>query len=1093
MNSRRNSRDSSILKTPFEKQRPSCGGSHKEGLELERRSVQDLSFAIAVAESLVEMRRQEKPKLTYERNDNGKNGRDHIYNNEDPVKFTKSNGKGDRDENRGEKPRIKCFFCEGPHKARKCPMKNKLSSLMEEQERLHDEACLGSLNLISFVTANFDEPKSAKKGQLFVETKVRNHIFNALLDTGANNNFLEVKEARRLGIRYTKEQGWLKVVNSAPNFSIIDMDDYKMVLGIKFLDKVNVILLPSSNMMCILDQGNTRTIPLTREGKRETRHLSVMQLSRGMNKRRVVLTITNDKAKEISTNNNEIQGDRSWNSTMDWTELPGDTVIQLFSLLNDHDRVNLSSVCQSWWSLAASPCLWRSLDLRARKFDISTATSLASRCSSLQKLYFEGEESAEAIISLKVRTLIQLSGNFYGRVNDVTLSKIVDMNKLLEIIEFGSSYCTGISSEGIKSIAMCCLNLKKLWLSGLKEVNSIAINALSSNCHSLVEIAFTDCEKVDEIALTNLVSVQFLSIAGTKRLNSYHVIEHWIKFENLLALDVSRTDISANAIDRLLSYSPTLKVLCAFHCGEMEQDINFSPRNKMGVELISILTSISTLLDSQDIIMIMPWIEQVLSRCLLHFANINQLLPTRHFWLYGGIALMTKFLKSLEEEVQRRAIRIIPKFATLTYRGVDDDDIIDQRVEAIVDWVTIFLNLVKSSGEGVKLEVAKAINMLFSSEEFASVTAKRGMEVLMKLLESRNKFILEEASNALRCLRERVPKNQYKSIIFECGDLEVLKNLLQRWTSISENVLKNIIGTLAIMTSDERINVEMSKNGCLDALVAITQNCVFVGVLEQVVQVFANLIGNTHTNDNNIIVGYKLRALQTLVQLIRSPDKHTCQEAVEALSNLSFDERNREAIVAVDGIETLDIHVTIMATLWNLVFKPEIALRVVEKKGIQVLVRICLVSGSELARFLAILVMAYIFHVLPEGCIYTIRNSSNEPTKTLRIGMKHIEDFINSFLDDETLKCDDLSLTSIDLYRAVEFARIRDVHQLKCSGTEIARFVDMLGSSYSSIKSCAAFTLMQFTTPGYQNRVHHIRLINDKKTMSTTFDIWFLL
>ncbi|XP_047308844.1 protein ARABIDILLO 1-like [Impatiens glandulifera] len=783
-----------------------------------------------------------------------------------------------------------------------------------------------------------------------------------------------------------------------------------------------------------------------------------------MNKRRVILTITNDKAKEISTNNNEVQGDRSWNSTMDWTELPGDTVIQLFSLLNDHDRVNLSSVCQSWWSLAASPCLWRSLDLRARKFDISTATSLASRCSSLQKLYFEGEESAEAIISLKVRTLIQLSGNFYGRVNDVTLSKIVDMNKLLEIIEFGSSYCTGISSEGIKSIAMCCLNLKKLWLSGLKEVNSIAINALSSNCHSLVEIAFTDCGKVDEIALTNLVSVQFLSIAGTYRLNSYLVIEHWIKFENLLALDVSRTDISANAIDRLLSYSPTLKVLCAFDCEEMEQDINFRPKNEMGIKLISILTYTSTLLDSQDI-MIMPWIEQVLSRCLLHFAITNHL-PVRYFWLYGGITFITKFLKSSEEEVQERAIRIIPKFATLNFKEEDDDAVIDQRVEAIVDWVTIFLNLVKSSGEGVKLEVAKAINILFSSEEFASVTVKRGMEVLMKLLESSSKLILEEASNALRCLREMVPKNQYKT---------------------------NIIGTLAIMTSDERINVEISRNGCLDVLVAITQDCVFVGVLEQVVCVFANLIGNTHTNDNDIIVGYKLRALQALVQLIHSTDKHTRQEAVEALSNLSFDERNREAIVAVDGVETLDIHVTIMGTLWNLVFKPKIALRVVEKKGIQVLVRICLVSGSELARFLAILVMAYIFHVLPEGCKYTIRDSSNEPTKTLRIGMKHIEDFINSFLDDETLKCDDLSLRTIDLYRVVEFARIQDVHKLKCSGAEIARFVDMLGSSYSSIKSCAAFALMQLTASGYKNRVHHIRLINDKKTvriLRSTFLCW---
>ncbi|XP_047334280.1 uncharacterized protein LOC124937949 [Impatiens glandulifera] len=90
---------------------------------------------------------------------------------------------------------------------------------MEEQERVHDEARLGSLNLLSDVTANFDETKSAKKGRLFAETKVRNCMVKALLDTGANNNFLE--------------------------------------------------------------QGNTRTIPLTRESKREARHLSAMQLSKG--------------------------------------------------------------------------------------------------------------------------------------------------------------------------------------------------------------------------------------------------------------------------------------------------------------------------------------------------------------------------------------------------------------------------------------------------------------------------------------------------------------------------------------------------------------------------------------------------------------------------------------------------------------------------------------------------------------------------------------------------------------------------------------------------------------------------------------------
>ncbi|KAJ7949903.1 Gag-asp_proteas domain-containing protein [Quillaja saponaria] len=36
----------------------------------------------------------------------------------------------------------------------------------------------------------------------------------ALLDTGASHNFLKVNEARKLGIKFKEEQGWIKAVNS---------------------------------------------------------------------------------------------------------------------------------------------------------------------------------------------------------------------------------------------------------------------------------------------------------------------------------------------------------------------------------------------------------------------------------------------------------------------------------------------------------------------------------------------------------------------------------------------------------------------------------------------------------------------------------------------------------------------------------------------------------------------------------------------------------------------------------------------------------------------------------------------------------------
>lgn len=42
-----------------------------------------------------------------------------------------------------------------------------------------------------------------KKGRLFVEVKVGGQVVKALVDTGASNNFLQVEEARKLGIKYT--------------------------------------------------------------------------------------------------------------------------------------------------------------------------------------------------------------------------------------------------------------------------------------------------------------------------------------------------------------------------------------------------------------------------------------------------------------------------------------------------------------------------------------------------------------------------------------------------------------------------------------------------------------------------------------------------------------------------------------------------------------------------------------------------------------------------------------------------------------------------------------------------------------------------
>ncbi|XP_048228190.1 uncharacterized protein LOC125369504 [Ricinus communis] len=235
-------------------------------LELESRGVQDLNTAIAVAESLIEIRRQDKHKPDQERNGNGKNGGDRHHKKEGSYRFDKpieGGNHGNKDDKGGEKPRIKCFFYDGPHKARECPTKNKLSALVEEREehqRVQEESKMGSLQLLSAIKTKFEMPKSEKKGRLFVEAKVGSRTVEALIDTGANNNLLEVKEAERLGIKYAKEQGWLKAVNSAPNATCGFARDVKVSLG------------------------NTCMVPLKREAKVKAMKISAMQLSERVEK-----------------------------------------------------------------------------------------------------------------------------------------------------------------------------------------------------------------------------------------------------------------------------------------------------------------------------------------------------------------------------------------------------------------------------------------------------------------------------------------------------------------------------------------------------------------------------------------------------------------------------------------------------------------------------------------------------------------------------------------------------------------------------------------------------------------------------------------
>lgn len=74
-------------------------------------------------------------------------------------------------------------------------------------------------------------PKDVKKGRLFAEAKIRGHTVKALVDTGADNNFLTLQEAKRMGIRYETGRSWIKGVNSAPTETFGVARNVKVSLG----------------------------------------------------------------------------------------------------------------------------------------------------------------------------------------------------------------------------------------------------------------------------------------------------------------------------------------------------------------------------------------------------------------------------------------------------------------------------------------------------------------------------------------------------------------------------------------------------------------------------------------------------------------------------------------------------------------------------------------------------------------------------------------------------------------------------------------------------------------------------------------------
>ncbi|XP_054805380.1 uncharacterized protein LOC129308324 [Prosopis cineraria] len=276
-------------------------------VELDRRKVQTLDEAIAAAESIIDYStKSKKPNPGSSGGDKG--GQKKNFDRKDGGRFFGGSSRQDKPPSirrDASKPPRPCFVCDGPHWTRDCPNRKAMNALVAEMKESRDkeqQIDLGSLQHLNSLTGLFSPSKKEEKGLLYADLAIQDKSASAMLDTGASHNFMEAEEAKRLGIQLNKGEGTIKAVNSPAkqvlgiakdvkvkigdwqgtlDFTVVPMDDFKVVLGLAFFCKAHAFPIPEAKSMVVIDSNMIRVIPLKRLEKSNPM-ISALQFKRGL-------------------------------------------------------------------------------------------------------------------------------------------------------------------------------------------------------------------------------------------------------------------------------------------------------------------------------------------------------------------------------------------------------------------------------------------------------------------------------------------------------------------------------------------------------------------------------------------------------------------------------------------------------------------------------------------------------------------------------------------------------------------------------------------------------------------------------------------
>ncbi|KAK3013695.1 hypothetical protein RJ639_008605 [Escallonia herrerae] len=237
-----------------------------------------------------------------------------------------------------------CFLCQGPHVIANCPQRHMMNAFFDnigqvqrgeqsssqprhpptdektDTQDYEEEDAVGAFpQWCNAVTTQVGNPKKSLtgeepkdmlpkkkgdvpgKGLMYVDIKVNGKAIRAMVDTGATHNYISSTEVERLGLTLEKGCGRVKAINSAAqpvagiarsilikigpyegrtNFSVVIMDDFKLILGLEFLRDTKTTVMPCTNSLVML--GNKPCVIPTISSREGERSISALQLKRGL-------------------------------------------------------------------------------------------------------------------------------------------------------------------------------------------------------------------------------------------------------------------------------------------------------------------------------------------------------------------------------------------------------------------------------------------------------------------------------------------------------------------------------------------------------------------------------------------------------------------------------------------------------------------------------------------------------------------------------------------------------------------------------------------------------------------------------------------